>query len=89
MLQLLLLDSVDIGRVHLVPGGHVLLHACGGARLLAAGQSLSGLGNALFEANLLEILRLHVSTCSPFSGRPAATMLTSIRTRALATLASV
>lgn len=56
MFQLLLLDSVDVGSVDLVPGGHVLLHAGSGARLLAAGQSLSGLGDALFEADLLEIL---------------------------------
>ena len=35
---LLLSYSVDVGGVDLVPGGHVLLHACRHASLLAAGE---------------------------------------------------
>ena len=53
---LLSAQPVDVGRVGVVPGGHVLLHAGGHAGLLAARERASGLRYALFETVLLEFL---------------------------------
>lgn len=56
VVSLLLSYPVDVRRVDLVPGCHVLLHARRHARLFAAGERAAGLGDALFEAVLLEFL---------------------------------
>lgn len=56
VVSLLLSYPVDVRRVDLVPGGHVLFHARRHARLFAAGERAAGLGDALFEAVLLEFL---------------------------------
>ena len=83
---LLLSYSCDVGRVDLVPGSHVLLHAGGHASLLGGGEGAVGLGDALVEAVLLEFLPMDVSISNVGRGQRA--LRTSMRTRALARLAS-
>lgn len=56
VVSLLLSYPVDVRRVDLIPSGHVLFHARRHARLFAAGERAAGLGDALFEAVLLEFL---------------------------------
>lgn len=48
--------SGNIGRVHLVPCGHVLFNTRGHAGRFAAGQGGSGLGDAFFETIFLKFL---------------------------------
>lgn len=56
LVALLLAYAVDVRRVDLVPGGHVLFHARSHALLLAARERCAGLGDALVEAVVLEFL---------------------------------
>lgn len=57
MVALLLADASNVGRVDLVPGGHVLFHARGDAGLVALGEGAAGLQDALFEAVVLQFLQ--------------------------------
>ena len=90
----LLLYPPDVGRVDLVPRRHVLLHALGQARLLAAGEGGARLGDAAFEALFVDVLQAGDGDVSrgggrtrlggpgvPWEGRDC--LLTSIRVRAL------
>lgn len=52
----LLLYPLNVGRVHHVPGRHVLLHALRQARLLAARQGAARLRHAALEALLVDVL---------------------------------
>ena len=54
---LLLSYPVDVRRVDLVPGRHVLFHARRHARLFAAREGAAGLGDAFLEAVFLEFLQ--------------------------------
>lgn len=86
---LLLSQPGDVGGVDLVPGGHVLFHAGCHAGLLAAREGGSGLGNTLVEAVLLELLSHHKLLVLAASKKVNwLGFRTSMRTRALAMLAS-
>lgn len=89
VVALLLAYAVDVGRVDLVPGSHVLFHARRHALLFAAREGGTGLGNALVEAVVLEFLvqQMLASRDTAFGSR--AQEPTSMSTRALARLASV
>lgn len=56
LLSALGLNSGDVLAGNSVPGGHVLVHACGHALLLAGRQRCAWLWDALLEAVLVEFL---------------------------------
>ncbi|XHG02194.1 hypothetical protein AWENTII_005549 [Aspergillus wentii] len=54
----LLADAGDVGAAGGVPQGDVLLHAAGQAGAFVGGDGLAGVGNAVFEAVLVDFLLL-------------------------------